>query len=378
MKGGRIPYNFSILDFSFFPPSLTFLYSSLFTCLFGTTAFVLTPSQEKWRRKGDREHTTMRCCVLLLLLLHISSSAVDHYGIGEAFCQRNAATAVKAGPFPLNVPHDKDIPWVWDAVLYAKSGGHGVHMTILSWTACQFNVPDWRLFVKLIRNEAVYVEQVGNGSLDSSLTPIYDISIFNTSERPGRQKLHKATQNAMFAKETFQCIFADKKAVVIGRSTTEEVIGEFLSLGTISVVCPVPEKAIAFDSMRLERAIGGKLLQTPAFTVCRMSYNNETTRFTSYSTSEYPLHYPHHQRTSISSSSSKEQQNESPSNRIDNTTSLHPFFNLTVCTGVGKGNLRSNVVEWLEYHQVTYLLVHFLTHPLAHPLTHPLTLSHPL
>ena len=118
---------------------------------------------------------------------------------------------------------------------------------------------------------------MGNGTLNTSLTPIYDVSIYNTAVNEGRQKLHKDTQMAIFAGETFHCIFADHKALVIGRSTTEVVIGEFLSVGTISVVCPVPDQALLFDSMRLERTIDGKVLQTPMFGVCRMSELYKTT-----------------------------------------------------------------------------------------------------
>ena len=318
-------------------------------------------------------------------MLHTTASSVDLYGRGDAFC----SATTKPGPFPFS-QRDKNMPWVWDAtVLIANSGGHRVQVTILPWTACQFSVPEWRSFTKLVRKEAVYLEQLGNGSLNSSLTPIYDIAIFNTTERQGQQKLHKATQLAEFTGEKFHCIFADKKSVVIGRSTTDEVTGEFLSLGAISVVCLVPEQAILFHSMRLERTIDGKLLQTPPFSVCRLSdyksfYSSEKMRLTSNSTSGYPRHYPHHRNAS--SSSTKEQQQQSSSNRLDaatkpapvaNTTLLHPFFNLTVCTGVGKGNLRTTVVEWVEYHQVTYLPTPPLTHPLTHHLApHTPYLSH--
>ena len=219
-----------------------------------------------------------------------------------------------------------------------------------------------------------FLEQVGNGTLNTSLTPIYDISIYNTTVKQGRQKLHKATQMAIFAGETFQCIFVDKKAVVIGHSTTEVVIGEFLSLGAISVVCPVPDQALLFDSMRLERTIDGKALQTPMFGVCRMSelyktttkastlFYNESTKFSSYSTSGYLRHYQHNSSSSSSSSSSKQRQPASYhlhmatksiyTNAANSSSSLHPSFNLTVCVLVGFGNVRDQVVEWMEYHQV--------------------------
>ena len=179
---------------------------------------------------------------------------------------------------------------------------------MIPWSACEFNVTKFKTLAQLFKNFPFYLRQLGNEILKNALVHIFDNGggMGLTKEQRWQQSI-KWTRRATFQDGKMSCVFMDDKSNIIemGRSVVEDLVGTSLSLGVISVVCPVPAEAVGFHLMRLERTVDDKELQTPLFPVCRIHLPKKAT----------------------------------------------PEFNLTMCTATDRSN-RMYVVEWMEYYKL--------------------------
>lgn len=266
-------------------------------------------------------------------LMFIFLLRVESYGELQSKTDSTAAfcmQSIRSSFFP-TPPPEFNLPWVWDAV-YDTSTTY-VDVTTLPQLACEFNKTLWNRIIDLYPQ---YSQQLSDG-MNSNI--LVDIKV-----NKKQFDFPKSIASAQIA-----CIFYyDGKATNYRTmSLPVNVKGAFAGIGTTQIHCPVPAKAIKWDSLRLEQDL--QKIKKFAHPGIELKTN---------STTVFPVCKLHHKL---------HRNGEHPIFSDKGPIPKHTY-QLSICTATQRTS-RARMVEWIEYHLLQGIFPIYHAHHASH---HPL------
>jgi hypothetical protein len=232
--------------------------------------------------------------IAFLLLLRLSPSTASFnasYLLHSAFCRPK--DRYHGQYFPVDVP-EAHLPWIWEAV-YDPVAEH-VDISTLNRNPCHFDKTAWQDLVSVYPQ---YANQLGFGLETNILVP-FDVN---------------TTKSEMFylLGDVVFCEFHDVHGNLVYRVRSKTIYGKksFVSLGTLQIRCPI-SKSMVWETVRLQ--LNPK----------RSEYLKDIFSDTTVAV---------------------------PACRLPDYNPYAKQYRLSVCSATKRAN-RSQLVEWIEYHQL--------------------------